>query len=282
MAAQSKLQSDPILILARRYAEIVKRRFQNTPRTTRLIATISLLLSIIGSSYGAYRFWGKRKSEKETGRQLLRRNSGLKQKDGSRRIFVPYRDATAGVTIHPTQQLTFEHHRRLFIRSRDNYSVPPPTAKPGLNIAFVHQFFSLMTIMVPRWNCKESGLLLSHGMFLLFRTYLSLLVARLDGEIVRDLVSGNGKGFLFGIVKWCGIGSLASYTNAMIKFLQSKVSIAFRTRLTRYIHDLYLNDHLGYYKLVTTDDDVGVQADQFITNGNTHHAASSCLHPNPL
>jgi hypothetical protein len=44
-----------------------------------------------------------------------------------------------------------------------------------------------------------------------------------------------GKAFLWGILKWCGIGTLASYTNAMIKFLQSKVSIAFRTRLTRLI-----------------------------------------------
>lgn len=38
-------------------------------------------------------------------------------------------------------------------------------------------------------------------MFLMFRTYLSLVVARLDGEIVRDLVAGNGKQFSLGILK---------------------------------------------------------------------------------
>jgi ATP-binding cassette subfamily D (ALD) long-chain fatty acid import protein len=129
--------------------------------------------------------------------------------------------------------------------------------------------------MIPRWTSKEAGLLFSHGVFLMLRTYLSLVVARLDGEIVRDLVAGNGKAFLWGIVKWCGIGSLASYTNAMIKFLQSKVSIAFRTRLTRYIHDLYLNDHLNYYKLTNLDGGVGHQTDQFITQDLTLFCAAA-------
>jgi ATP-binding cassette subfamily D (ALD) long-chain fatty acid import protein len=129
--------------------------------------------------------------------------------------------------------------------------------------------------MIPRWRSKEAGLLFSHGLFLMLRTYLSLVVSRLDGEIVRDLVAGHGRGFLLGIVKWCLIGSLASYTNAMIKFLQSKVSIAFRTRLTRYIHDLYLNDHLNYYKLINLDGGVGMQPDQFITQDLTLFCASA-------
>lgn len=60
----------------------------------------------------------------------------------------------------------------------------------------------------------------------------------------------------------------------MIKFLQSKVSIAFRTRLTRYIHDLYLNDNLNYYKLSNMDGGIG-GADQFITQDLTHFCASA-------
>lgn len=61
----------------------------------------------------------------------------------------------------------------------------------------------------------------------------------------------------------------------MIKFLQSKVSIAFRTRLTRYIHDLYLNDHLNYYKLSNLDGGVGQGADQFITQDLTLFCTSA-------
>jgi len=61
----------------------------------------------------------------------------------------------------------------------------------------------------------------------------------------------------------------------MIKYLESKVSIAFRTRLTRYIHDLYLNDNLNYYKLQNLDGGVGHSADQFITQDLTLFCAAA-------
>lgn len=71
------------------------------------------------------------------------------------------------------------------------------------------------------------------------------------------------------------IVGFASYTNAAIKFLQSKVAISFRTRLTRYIHDLYLNDNLNYYKLLNLDGGIGQGADQFICNDLTLFTASA-------
>ncbi|KAI7971178.1 hypothetical protein EIK77_006994 [Talaromyces pinophilus] len=61
----------------------------------------------------------------------------------------------------------------------------------------------------------------------------------------------------------------------MIQFLQSKISIAFRTRLTRYIHDLYLNENTNYYKLTNLDGAVGQGADQFITQDLTLFCASA-------
>ncbi|TGO54709.1 hypothetical protein BCON_0103g00210 [Botryotinia convoluta] len=279
MASQSTLRySDPIGALYQRYANLIRSRIQGASKTTKLVATLLLTLSIIcGGTFG-HRSWQKRAAEKEQGKRLHRRNSGLKNKDGSRVVFVPYKDTTSKVTIYLTKPLTFDAHRRLFLNppraagltdGQQTPQIPPPQTKPGLNLAFLHQFLSLLSIMIPRWSSKETGLLLSHGIFLLLRTYLSLVVARLDGVIVRDLVAGNGKAFSWGIIKWCGIGGLASYTNAMIKFLQSKVSIAFRTRLTRYIHDLYLNDNLNYYKLSNLDGGVGQGADQFITQDLT-------------
>lgn len=42
---------------------------------------------------------------------------------------------------------------------------------------------------------------------------------------------------------------LDSDTNAMLAYLQNKLALAFRTRLTRYVHDLYLSDRQTYYKL---------------------------------
>jgi ATP-binding cassette subfamily D (ALD) long-chain fatty acid import protein len=280
MAVQSTLRQGPDQALRALFSRLLDRlcgRFRRTPRTLRLLATVLFALGLAGGSVGSYKWWIDSRKEKETGRRLLRRNSGLKAKDGTRTIYVAYKNSTAKVVINPTKPTTFDAHRRLFLQppravglSDSNLpQVPPLQTKPGLNLAFLHQFLSLMNILIPRWGSKETGLLFSHGVFLLLRTYLSLVVARLDGEIVRDLVAGKGKPFLWGIAKWCTIGALASYTNSMIKFLQSKVSIAFRTRLTRYIHDLYLNDNLNFYKLSNLDGGIGHGADQFVTQDLT-------------
>ncbi|KAI1489764.1 ABC transporter transmembrane region 2-domain-containing protein [Biscogniauxia mediterranea] len=284
MAVQSTLRhtaSEDILVaFIEKYKQLFKDRIRKTSRRTRLLATLALAATIILSAEGSRRWWKRRRREKEQGRKLVRTNSWLFNKDGSRTIYVPYKDGTSKVVIHRTKPLTFEAHRRLFLNppkvsGLSDGTVPSAQTRPGLNLAFLHQFLSLMSIMIPRWTSKEAGLLLSHGAFLMLRTYLSLVVARLDGEIVRDLVAGNGKQFLWGIAKWCGLGGFASYTNSMIKFLESKVSIAFRTRLTRYIHDLYLNDDLNYYKLSNLDGGVGQGADQFITQDLTLFCASA-------
>lgn len=284
MAAQSTLRhsaaEEAIAAFIDKYTDLIRTKLRSTSRTTRLLATLALVTSIILAGEGTRRRWKRKRAEKEQGLKLVRTNSWLHNKDGSRTIYVPYKDGTSKVVIHGTKPLTFEAHRRLFLNpprvsGLGDGHVPAAQTKPGLNLAFLHQFLSLMSIMIPRWNSKEAGLLVSHGAFLMLRTYLSLVVARLDGEIVRDLVAGNGKLFLWGLVKWCGLGGFASYTNAMIKFLESKVSIAFRTRLTRYIHDLYLNENLNYYKLHNLDGGVGQGADQFITQDLTQFCAAA-------
>ncbi|KAH6657736.1 ABC transporter transmembrane region 2-domain-containing protein [Truncatella angustata] len=284
MAAQSTLRhaaSEDILVaLIEKYKRLFQDKLRKTSRQTRILATIALATTIILGGEGSRRWWKKRRAEKEQGRKLVRTNSWLSNKDGSRTIYVPFKDSTSKVVISRTKLTTFEAHRRLFLNppkvsGLGDGTVPSAQTKPGLNLAFLHQFLSLMSIMIPRWSSKEAGLLVSHGVFLMLRTYLSLVVARLDGEIVRDLVAGNGKQFLWGIAKWCGLGGFAAYTNSMIKFLESKVSIAFRTRLTRYIHDLYLNDNQNYYKLSNLDGGIGQGADQFITQDLTLFCASA-------
>ena len=217
MAVQSTLRQsgEPLLAWYQHWIQPIRSRWKQTSKRTQLVATFALVITIISSTYGSRRWIKKRSDEHVRGQRLLRRNSGLRGKDGSRTIYVPYRSSTARVTIHPTKPTTFDAHRRLFLnppraaRIGDTQTLsqaPPLNTKPGLNLAFIHQFLSLLSIMVPHWNSKESGLLVSQGLFLLLRTYLSLVVTRLDGEIVRDLVSGNGKGFLLGSIKWCGIG----------------------------------------------------------------------------
>ncbi|KAI8867899.1 hypothetical protein GQ42DRAFT_164497 [Ramicandelaber brevisporus] len=101
-------------------------------------------------------------------------------------------------------------------------------------------------------------------LFLVLRTWLSVVVAKLDGRIVKHLVAGNGRKFIAGLMTWFAIAIPATYTNSMIRFFQSKLSIALRTRLTRYAHELYLNDQSTYYRLLNLDSRI-TNPDQFIT-----------------
>ena len=214
MAVQSTLRytENTISGIVTKYFTLARRRVPRTTKSARLVATLLLIISLVAGGYGGNRLVKNRAQEKSQERRLLRRNSGLRGKDGSRTIFVPYRSSTAKVIIHPTKPTTFDAHRRLFLDA-PRAAVPPPQTKPGLNLAFLHQFLSLLSIMIPHWNSKESGLLLSQGIFLMLRTYLSLVVARLDGEIVRDLVAGHGTAFIVGIVKWCAIGGRTPFTS---------------------------------------------------------------------
>lgn len=165
------------------------------------------------------------------------------------------------IIVRPTPKDVFDAHKRLFLGREGQQVMKSKKPKSG---QFMNQFIAIWSIMVPRLRSKTSGLLLIHALFLALRTWLSLLVAELDGRIVRDLIAGNGKAFSKGIGLWFLLAIPASYTNSMIKFIQVKIAVAFRTRLVRYVHDIYLDSKLGYYKVTNVDGGIeGV--DQYIT-----------------
>ncbi|CAH7673551.1 ABC transporter transmembrane region 2-domain-containing protein [Phakopsora pachyrhizi] len=121
----------------------------------------------------------------------------------------------------------------------------------------------ILLIVIPSWKSKTASLLLLHSAFLIFRTLLSLYVASLDGQIVSALVRGEGIQFLSRLALWMSISVPATYTNSMLSYLQCKLSIAYRTRLTNYIHDNYLSD-TTFYALINLDDRIK-NVDQLIT-----------------
>ena len=286
MAAQSTLRKSPSErfsnLFDRFYDKLIssidKWQRQNplSKESSQSVATIALLFTIVAGSYGGYRWRRRRRKDREEGSKLVRLNSSKKLKDGSRVIYVQRKGLPSRVEIHPTKATTFDAHRRLFLspppqtgmQAHPSYGVPSSSVKPGLNLAFLHQIMSLFNIMVPRVRCKESALLCMHAAFLLGRTYMSIVVAKLEGRINGDLVAGKGRPFLKSLGWFMAFGIVGAWVNHSIKFLQSKISIAFRTRLTRYIHDLYLNPSLAYYKLHNLDGGVH-GADQYITHDVT-------------
>lgn len=177
--------------------------------------------------------------------------------------------------IERTKASTFQRAAKLF-------PVLPSleSKKTSVDSVFFKQLWSILRLGFRHWRSKEVGILVLHSGFLVARTLLSVLVARLDGRIVRDLVSADGPGFLRGIGLWFLLAIPSTYTNSMvchqrlrvsrmkeergelnapnycssiiqIRHLQSKLSLRLRTRLTRYVHDLYLTSapNLRYYRV---------------------------------
>lgn len=91
-----------------------------------------------------------------------------------------------------------------------------PRKKVEVNREFFTKLFRLIKIVVPGWRSKELRLLVSHSVFLVLRTLLSLYVAELDGRLVSNLVRGKGRDFLLGLVWWMVVAVPATFTNSMV------------------------------------------------------------------
>ena len=64
----------------------------------------------------------------------------------------------------------------------------PDKVKVAVDGEFLRKLRVILAVVIPRWRCKEMWMLGLHSLFLIARTYLSVVVARLDGKIVKELV----------------------------------------------------------------------------------------------
>ncbi|KAJ8488005.1 hypothetical protein ONZ51_g3822 [Trametes cubensis] len=178
--------------------------------------------------------------------------------DGSKTLLVPHKGRISKA-LKPTPASVIEKNAKRF-------PLVPASHKPSLDKTFLRQLLAILRIAFPSWRSKEALILVSHSFFLVLRTVLSVAVARLDGRIVRDLVSADGVGFVKGLGLWFALAIPSTYTNSMIRHMQAKLSLRMRTRLTRYTDDIYLSatPHLRYYRVALEGglDDV----DQYITS----------------
>lgn len=132
-----------------------------------------------------------------------------------------------------------------------------------INREFFRNLYRLLKIVIPGWRSKELRLIISHSVFLVLRTLLSLYVADLDGKVVSALVKGRGRDFILGLVWWMLVAIPATFTNSMLQYHQTRLALAYRTRLTNHVHEKYL-DNMTFYTLSALDDRIK-NADQLIT-----------------
>lgn len=123
---------------------------------------------------------------------------------------------------------------------------------PTVNKAFLVQLQKLLRIMVPSVWSRESGILTSHTLTLIVRTFLSIYVAMLEGRMVKYIVRRDVRNFSFMLLRWLLVALPATFINSMIRFLESHLAMRFRTRLVRYAYKLYF-EHQTYYRVSNLD-----------------------------
>lgn len=200
-----------------------------------------VVFSSSGAVLGLNKLFARLKNRKLA--NLIRTNTKSQLlNNGTRELYIPDGHKDKRVVVVPTDKDQYEHDKYLFkYLERDVKS-------QLFNSRFLQQLNVISSILIPKFLHKNSLLLSSQIFFLILRTWLSLLVARLDGQIVKDIISGKPRRFVFDMACWFLIAFPASYTNSAIKFIQRKLSLNFRLKLTRYIHDMYLDQRLVFYK----------------------------------
>ncbi|KAL0578895.1 ATP-binding cassette long-chain fatty acid transporter pxa1 [Marasmius crinis-equi] len=197
--------------------------------------------------------------DEESGRGSMSGGQKGSSKNGEPRktLLVPYQNRLHHVPIRTTSRELIDKMEKHFTSipesstftsstavNTDSQAAKAKKSKALFDPAFTHTLYTLLRIAFPstltRPISTEHLLLLTHTGFLVLRTYLSVLVAKLDGRIVRDLVSANGWGFLRGLGLWFALAVPSTLTNVMIKHLQSVLGVRIRGRVAGFLQDLYL------------------------------------------
>lgn len=202
-------------------------------------------------------------------------NNSANEKPTDQPEFVKPVAESKKIYIRPRDDDVIEHDKYLF----KNVELGRAKNSQIFYSKFLNQMHVLSRILIPSVIDKNSMLLIVQIFFLVMRTWLSLFVAKLDGQIVRDIIAGKGKRFILDLACWFLIALPASYTNSAIKLLQRKLSLNFRVYLTRYIHDMYLDKNLAFYKVIfdsKSASSVIKNIDNSITSDVTRFCDATC------
>lgn len=99
---------------------------------------------------------------------------------------------------------------------------------PGVNKDFAVDLWKLLKLMVPGVMTPEVGLLTVHTTALITRTFLSIYVASMEGTMVKHIVRKDVRNFAIFLLKWLAVAVPATFVNSLIRYLEKKISLAFR------------------------------------------------------
>jgi len=152
--------------------------------------------------------------------------------------------------LNKLQYQTNNKTRLTLVPSNTGSKVKRRTA--ALDYVFISQAWKLLKILFPGIWTKQMGLLFLHSVCLFIRTFLSIYVATLDGRIIKSVVQKNVLRFVLLLANWIGVAIPATFINSMIRYLESKLSLAFRTELVNHAYEKYFSNQT-YYRVGNLD-----------------------------
>lgn len=269
-----------VLLLLREFVLVYKdNRVSINYQSRPVILFIGTIVSTFGigtyfTLHSLLSWYRERNYKRLVKRPILIRQSSTVLKNGAREIHIPKgKNGTTRIIIPKPHLDRYAADKYLY----KNFVIDQKLKLQNnlFNSRFLNQLIIIWRILIPKLPCKNTYLLISQCFFLVLRTWLSLIIAKLDGQLVKNLISANGRKFVRDLIYWILIAFPASYTNAAIKYLENRLSLGFRTNLTRYIHDMYLDKVMTYYKILLSQTEIQ-NIDQYITNDVAKFCDSIC------
>lgn len=121
----------------------------------------------------------------------------------------------------------------------------------------------LTKIVLPDWKCREARYIYLLTALLVARTLMSIWLADVNGKVVKAIVNKSFPEFLKRIFNLFLFAVPSSTINSGIDYIQKKLALMYRKRLTSHFHTAYLKN-MHYYKICNLDNRIA-NPDQRLT-----------------
>eukprot|EP00026_Physarum_polycephalum_P004379 Phypoly_transcript_04397.p1 GENE.Phypoly_transcript_04397~~Phypoly_transcript_04397.p1 ORF type:complete len:659 (+),score=90.82 Phypoly_transcript_04397:98-2074(+) len=170
------------------------------------------------------------------------------------------------------------------LRSSQSASSQRPTPPPAhgrhgrknervaVNALFFKRLGSLLKIILPGVFTPETGFMLLVSLSLVSRTTADLWVISTSTSIERAIIGRNRGEFIKYLFHFF-LGMLPiAFINSLLRYSLSELTLRFRTRLTKYLYNLYMRGFV-FYRLGNLDNRIP-NADQLLTTDVEKFCAS--------